>query len=224
MKIYIQLLIVLTILSCGGGDSSEENSNGAPEIVNLTYPTNNLLCITNNIKFEWTSAIDLEGDDVRYKIEISSDNEFTNIVKSGTFTQTEKTYELEQGKAYYWHIKSSDNHGNSNGFGATNNFYTENLASENHLPFMPELIAPAKNTFLSTNQTNLEWSCSDTDNDVLTYDVYFGTTQNPGKIASVNETTIEVTLNANKTYYWKIDAIDAHNSKTLGQIWSFKTE
>jgi len=225
MKKLLYLFITLSISSCGGGsDAVNETPNSPPEIPSLTSPTNNLLCISNTINFQWNASSDSDGDNITYAVEIATDNQFTTIVKSGTITQTNKTYELTKGIAYYWRIKAKDSKGNSSNFSPVWNFYTEGDAVENHLPFMPNQIAPQNNSSLNTATTNLEWSCSDTDNDVLTYDIYFGTTSTPTLIESkITTTTYTVNLDANTTYYWKINATDIHDGKTLGQTWSFKT-
>ncbi len=71
----------------------------------------------------------------------------------------------------------------------------------------------------------LSWSCIDPDNELLTYDVYFGTNTNPElKQSNIAATTFDPgSLNYNTTYYWKIVARDTHNNTTAGDIWSFKT-
>ncbi|WP_139956186.1 hypothetical protein [Flavicella sediminum] len=89
---------------------------------------------------------------------------------------------------------------------------------------MPELVAPLRGSLLTTNSTEIEWSCSDLDNDVLTYTVYLGTNESPEKVATVNSTSYTTNLLSKTNYYWRVDATDAHNNKTVGQIWSFQTE
>jgi uncharacterized protein (TIGR02145 family) len=80
----------------------------------------------------------------------------------------------------------------------------------------------------ATNQpinTTLSWSCTDPENDPLTYDVYFGTSNPPELIASgqtVNSYNT-TTLGYNTTYYWKIIATDDHNNSIEGPVLSFTT-
>ncbi len=225
MKNTLYLLVAFAISSCGGGgDTIEETSNSAPGVPNLSSPTNNQLCITNTLNFQWGTSNDPDGDNITYVVEIATDNQFSTIVKGGSITQTNKTFELTKGVAYYWRVKAKDTKGNESNYSSTWNFYTEGDAIENHLPFMPNLVAPLNYSSVNTTTTDLQWSCSDIDNDVLSYDIYFGTTTTPTLVQSAHDTTTyNVTLTGSTTYYWKIDAIDSHNNKTLGTVWSFET-
>jgi len=81
----------------------------------------------------------------------------------------------------------------------------------------------------STNQaieTTLQWSCSDPENDPLTYDIYFGIENNPDLLAAgQSETNYDLgTLLNNIQCYWKIVAHDDQGNSTEGPVWSFTTE
>ena len=53
-------------------------------------------------------------------------------------------------------------------------------------------------------------------------DVYSGTTSPPALIGSQAEASFTTgTLQADTTYYWQIDEIDADAKKYTGEIWSF---
>lgn len=71
----------------------------------------------------------------------------------------------------------------------------------------------------------ISWTGSDPDNDDLTYDVYFGTTNPPPKIVSNQSETSFAPENLVNltTYYWQIVAWDEHGESTTGPIWSFTT-
>lgn len=80
-------------------------------------------------------------------------------------------------------------------------------------------------------QTTLSWSCSDPDNDKLTFDVYFGTSpDNLEKIAEklqTNTYTITIPkyeiLSKGTKYYWKIVVSNGKNKPVSGDIWEFTT-
>jgi hypothetical protein len=225
MKNILYILSALFILSCGQDEPREIiETNTAPSIPSLLSPDNNLLCISSKLNFEWTSSTDDDGDAINYYYEVSTDNMFGNIAKSGTLKETIKNLQLEKETAYYWHVRAIDSKGNKSDFSETWNLYTENIPLENHLPFMPELIAPKMDITLNINTVTLEWDCSDIDNDDLIYNVYFGKSGTPELISShQSETFIEVNLDSNSDYHWKIEAIDIHNGKTIGQMWDFST-
>lgn len=73
--------------------------------------------------------------------------------------------------------------------------------------------------------TNLTWNCSDADEDILRYDVYFGTT-NPPPLVGTNLTNTSYepgTLLLETTYYWKIVARDIREATNESPIWNFTT-
>jgi len=78
-------------------------------------------------------------------------------------------------------------------------------------------------TGVNINPT-LSWTCSDPDNDALTYDVYFGTSSNPPlKASGITSTRYNPgTLSYSTTYYWKIIASDGQ-ATTSGPVWHFTT-
>jgi len=80
------------------------------------------------------------------------------------------------------------------------------------------VFAPFVNSSTVKNNT----LCDDT----ITYDVYFGTTSPPPKVASnQSETTYDPgTLEYNTTYYWQIIAWNEQGESAEGSIWSFTTE
>ncbi len=96
---------------------------------------------------------------------------------------------------------------------------------ENKAPVAPFNPSPADSAMDQPIDVYLSWSCSDPDNDPLTYDVYFGTMKDPPK---VGEDYSEMTFNPgelsqNQLYYWKIITKDSHDNSTTGPIWQFTT-
>jgi hypothetical protein len=72
---------------------------------------------------------------------------------------------------------------------------------------------------------DLSWSCSDPDNDNLTYDVYFGTISPPPLISN-NQTSTNYdpgVLNYTVQYYWQIVAWDPYGEFNTSPIWYFTT-
>ncbi|UMB61076.1 SusE domain-containing protein [Lutibacter sp. A80] len=231
MKKYLYTLVLTTLLwSCGGSGGSDspepEPENNAPNTPTLKYPTNNLLCIDNTIDFEWNAATDPDGDVVTYEIQIAKDNQFTQIVQTVTNTSTLRTISLDKGIAYYWRVSAKDSKNLSSDYSSVNSFYTEGEGVSNYLPFSPEIVSPTLNATVTETNATLEWNASDVDNDPLTFDVYFGTTETPTTIVSSNQTskTFNVDLSSSETYYWKVVVKDDKGGETIGQVWNFKTD
>jgi len=76
------------------------------------------------------------------------------------------------------------------------------------------------------SSNTISWDCRDPDNDILTFDIYFGTTENPGLIESDwKETSYLIdTLKTSNIYYWKIIANDPNGDKTSSPVWRFCTD
>ncbi|WP_139955875.1 glycoside hydrolase family 78 protein [Flavicella sediminum] len=224
MKHLLTVFIALFLCACGG-EGTEEIKNTAPTKPENLSPTNNLACLTSDLDFSWNKSIDDQGDALTYFVEIATDNQFAQVVSSEETNATEKSFNLEKGKVYYWRVAAKDARGMQSAYSDTWTFYTEGEAVENHLPFMTENISPVPNAKVTSNSISLEWSCVDLDTDALLFDVYFGDTETPSLVSSdVENTTYDVSVDAEKMYYWRVDAKDGSGSITQGQLWSFETE
>jgi len=98
--------------------------------------------------------------------------------------------------------------------------------STNKAPNAPSNPSPASNATNQYDSLTLSWSCTDPENDALTYDVYFGTANPPTTVVSQNQTAITLTrsgLSLNTTFYWKVLAKDNHSHSTSGAVWNFTT-
>jgi outer membrane protein assembly factor BamB len=94
-----------------------------------------------------------------------------------------------------------------------------------HPPSTPSIPIPENGATNISINTNLSWYCDDPDGDNITYDIYFGTLNNPIKVSS-NQTTRSFTpetMQYNTTYYWRIIAWDSQNISTYGSVWTFTT-
>jgi hypothetical protein len=97
--------------------------------------------------------------------------------------------------------------------------------STNQAPNHPSNPSPTDNATDVNTSTALSWTCTDPDQDPISYNVYFGASNNPSLVTS-NITSNTLTLNLlspNTTYYWKIVANDDHSNSTEGDIWKFTT-
>ena len=231
-KIITFVCLSLSLISCGGGGSDEpapapEPVNTAPSIPTLVSPTNSKLCVSNALVLEWNASTDAENNPIVYQIQIATDNLFTQIVRTNEGTTRTFSITLEKGKAYYWRVKATDSKNAASAYSTTFNFYTEGIAVINYLPFLPSLIQPEINATILGATASLKWFASDVDaSDVLTYDVFLGTT-NPPTIKVLDnkgESTFNATsLQATTIYYWRVVVKDNKGGETRGQVWNFKT-
>ncbi|WP_291286470.1 hypothetical protein [Flavobacterium sp.] len=228
MKKFISLTIIgLLFAACGSDDSGPtEPANEAPTVPALKLPVDNKLCVDNTVSFQWDLSTDSNQDAITYQIQVAKENTFAQIAKSSEVTTNTTSIALEKNTAYYWRVKATDSKGLASTYSATFKLYTSGDAVVNHLPFSPELIQPTINSVLNTTTAILKWNATDVDaTDVLTYDVYFGTTNPPtAKVAeNTSSTSFDVTLSTSKEYFWKVVVKDNKGGETIGQIWKFKT-
>ena len=96
----------------------------------------------------------------------------------------------------------------------------------NNPPNQPANPEPANGALSQAVNSTLSWSCSDPNGDPLTYDVYFGTANDPPLVSDSQSGTSynPGALNNNTTYYWKIVAKDNQGATTAGPVWNFSTE
>lgn len=230
MKQYIYSGIAsFLLLSCSGSDDATSNpaKNTAPTVPTLAMPTDNKLCIDNTVSLEWNASTDAENNPITYQLQIATDNQFTQIVKTSESAKPGQTATLSKGIAYYWRVKATDSNNASSNYSSTYSFYTEAVAVTNHLPFMPQLVLPELNATISGTTAALSWTASDVDtNDAHTYDVYLGTVNPPTTKVGNNITTTSLNTNSLQpatNYYWKVVVKDNKGGETIGQIWNFKT-
>jgi hypothetical protein len=97
----------------------------------------------------------------------------------------------------------------------------------NRPPNVPSSPNPANGATSVDVNKHLSWTGGDPDptHDTVTYDVYFGTTSTPPKVASNQSSTSynPGTLAFNTMYYWQIVAWDNHGATNAGPVWHFTT-
>jgi hypothetical protein len=227
LYLVILYFIAVSCSSSGGKDNiiTPIETNKPPTVPTLIYPTNNLLCINNTLDFQWNPSTDSNGDALTYKVEISKDNQFSNLEQVVTLSSTSHTFVLEKGFAYYWRVKAIDSKNLSSNFSDVFSLYTEGDGVSNYAPFLPALVSPLMNSVLQQNgaAVKLEWTASDIDNDVLTFDVYLDSKNPPTNIASENQinTYFNLTDYSSQKYYWKVIVKDNNGVQTVGQVWTF---
>jgi len=95
----------------------------------------------------------------------------------------------------------------------------------NNPPETPFYPTPADGSTFQSVETEIYWRCLDPDGDLLTYDVFFGTDENPPLINEKQADTLYLlgTLGGFTTYYWKVNAFDNSGDSAVGPVWNFTT-
>jgi hypothetical protein len=100
----------------------------------------------------------------------------------------------------------------------------------NYAPFPTELISPRSGANITPDVNNLvilNWKGSDVDGDLSRYEVYLDKTNATNLISTLdfeaNDTSLEVEVENNTTYYWKIIALDANGNQSNSGVYAFRT-
>jgi PKD repeat protein len=168
-----------------------------------------------------TSTTDPDGDNLSYRFDWG-DNTASNWFgpyQSGELIQT--SYIWETPGAYQVKVKARDIYGKQSN-------WSMSLSVEmmNKVPFQPTSPSPQNGSINIQTNPVLSWTGTDPDGDIMTYDVYFGTTNPPSKIV-YNQSGSSFNPGAlyyQTTYYWKIISWDTFRAHTTGPVWSFTTK
>jgi len=172
-------------------------------------------------EYEYTfNAIDPDDDDVKYYIDWDDDStEWTDFYDSGIDVKLNHTWN-EEGE-YIIKAKAKDVYDQESDVSE----FAVTIA-ENFPPYTPSNPTPANNSIDVDINADLYWDGGDPDpDDNVSYDVYFGTSSDPPKVASnISDTIYDPgTMDYQIKYYWKIIAWDDHGASASGPIWCFTT-
>ncbi|MFO7881342.1 MAG: hypothetical protein R6U52_02240 [Kosmotogaceae bacterium] len=162
-------------------------------------------------------ASDPDGDPLTYSLESGV----------GTITDAIYTYSTDIDASGTYDVTIEANDGRE---GTAEDTFTITVKNVNEAPNEPHSPIPTNEATNVSVNLELEWECSDPDDDDLTYDIYFAPHDSPPKIAedydekSFNYSNYYEELDNEKMYYWKIVARDENGAETEGPLWLFTTE
>jgi parallel beta-helix repeat protein len=198
-----------------------KKTNQPPNIPSNPNPANDATNIDPNTDLSWTAGYP-DGDTVTYDVYFGISTNPSKISSN----QTAATYNpgtMNFETTYYWRIISWGEH-DAKTTGPLWSFTTQE--EQNNPPNIPSNPNPANQATNVDLDAILSWTGGDPDGNTVTYDVYFGTSNNPPKVTTnQSQTTYNPgTMTQNTTYHWKIKAWDEHEATTTGPTWTFTTK
>lgn len=203
-----------------------------PGVATLLSPANDETCLDgtslndtqSNVSFSWSTATDA----VSYEVVVT--NLLTQSSQTFTAVSNQTTLALTKAEPYSWRVRSIGEEGSTPSESEQWKFYLAGDAVVNYAPFPSELISPrsgANSTPNINNLITLSWNASDVDGDLAQFKVYLDQTDATTRIETIDyqaqETSLDVEVENNATYYWKIIAIDANGNQSNSGVYSFRT-
>jgi len=228
MKKISLVFALLLVFNCGKDSDDGPTTPPAPSAVSLTFPDNNQECNQgvevnvnqSTVTFTWVASANTDSYDVVLK----------NLDMGTTTTHNSSTNQLaitiNKATPYSWSVISKSVASTETAQSDTWKFYNAGDPVTSHVPFPADLVGPNMGSnFTGITSQTLTWQGSDIDNDIVSYDVYFGTVTPPtnlqGNIATL---TMDVTVSGGNTYYWRIVTIDSAGNTSQSEIFEFKVD
>ena len=235
-RIVLNILLLAALTACGGGGDEPGGNNSqpdpdpipAPAAATLVFPDNNSECnegeILNDtqsqVLFQWNNSQNTDSYEVNLR-DLSNNNTSRTVSNTNSVSIT-----LKRGNPYEWFVVSRANGTNETANSATWRFYNVGPGITNYAPFPAVAIAPPRGASINSSGTvSLEWEGNDIDNDIVEYEVYFGT--DPAAetlLETLSETTLEtnVTTGQGTVYYWRILSRDGAGNTSNSEIFEFR--
>ena len=139
---------------------------------------------------------------------------------------------IDKGATYSWFVITTYNTTDENGQAITAQevsntfyFYSVGEAQVSYAPYPAQLISPADtSTLADKSKVQLIWNGSHPEGTISSYEVYFGTAFDPAFLESTTSQNIEVTIEANTTYFWKIVTKDTNGNTSVSPTYGFVSE
>jgi hypothetical protein len=226
-KYFTGFILVLLLVHCQKTELPAD-----PEVANLISPVDKETCLDgvsindtqSNVNFVWGTATGA----LSYELEIA--NLLTQSTQLYSSDTNELSIALSKAEPYSWSVRSIGETGTTPSMSDPWKFYLAGDAVVNYAPFPAELITPrsgANTTPDINNLVILRWTADDVDDDLNRFEVYLdaidGTTLNQEIAYQAQETQLEVEVENNTVYYWKIVAIDLNGNQSSSGVYTFRT-
>lgn len=217
-------------------NGQDPNSFDGPTAPVLVFPGQDGLETTQFFPtFVWENSSDPQGESLVYQIEVYADVSLTTLVASGEvpentsgLTGWESTVSLSDNTGYFLRVSASDGHVWGD-WSVVNEIFVN---SANDGPPVASLVYPVGGEIASSLMTTLEWvNQADIDRDQVFYDVEIVLFGSPTLVYSIDgfemgqpseinaRLTIDVSLEEDLWYQWRVRAIDEHGLEADWSDW-----
>jgi len=221
----IWLSILVLLVSCGGDDGPPP----APEGAALVFPEENSECTTGTdinqtstqVTFRWMASNNTEN----YTLSVTNLN--TNVPQNISTASTSASLTITKGTPYAWSVTSRNSNSDQVASSPTWLFY--NAGSQTtYAPFPAQLVNPLSGATVQmdiANEVLLEWSGTDVDNDIESFEVFFSETNPPTTsvgITNASAMEIPVGVESGNVYYWRVVTTDLEGNTSISGVFDFR--
>ncbi len=229
---FLTIALGLLIAGCSGSKKSDNISPPppGPKAVTLIFPAQNAVCVSgevisasqSTIQFQWNNGVNADSYVLVTKNLLTGDT----LATSAGSNSADVT--VSQNTPYSWYIVSKSNQSSSTVKSDTWKFYNSGAGITTYAPFPADNLSPATGntvTVPSSGKISLSWQGSSVDNDIVDYDIYFGTATSPPLYKSHNtsQSISNIAANSKTTFYWKIVTRDSNNNTSTSDVAEFTT-
>jgi hypothetical protein len=229
------LSIIALGLLMAGCSGSKKSGNitplpPGPKAATLIFPAENAVCVSgavisaaqSTIQFQWNNGANADSYILVTKNLLTGDT----LATSAGSNSADVT--VGRNTPYSWYIVSKSNQSSSTVKSDTWRFYNSGAGITTYAPFPADNLTPATGhavTVPASGKISLSWHGSSVDNDIVDYDIYFGTAPSPPLYQSHNtsQNISNVTTSSKTTFYWKIVTRDSNNNTSTSDVAEFTT-
>jgi hypothetical protein len=213
MRLCIYFLSLILIWSCGSEPIPE------PQATVLIAPADLNECTTalvlseteRQVKFQWTLALNTDS----YELVVV--NTLTNARYEKTSSLLTESIVLTSGASYRWYVNSKSLLSSAVGKSSVRQFYLEGSQDESYLPFPAVLLRPENQSIVDLESSGdflFDWEGYDLDEDIVSYAVYLGKTEDNLDLVQEGLTVsqLSLSLDTGERYFWQIITLDSEGN------------
>ena len=219
------------IIMCTAMASCTRHNEAKPVLIpakaSLTFPLKDAACTqgtvlsstTSSVTFTWNNAANANS----YELHLF--NLLTSDSTEQTTSKTQLPVTLNINTPYSWYVVSRSSQSTSTAKSDIWKFYMSGPGVTSYAPFPADIISPIQGQDITAANGTimLSWQGSDLDNDIISYNVYFGSTSTPPIYKnSTTASSVNVTVLTGNTYFWKVTTTDSKGNTSDSGTYQFK--
>ncbi|MES2808614.1 MAG: hypothetical protein V4619_08325 [Bacteroidota bacterium] len=227
-KCLVLILIVLAVAGCKKKKKAATSTiPGKPE---LTTPAQNSICISgtvvsateSQVLFTWKATENTNSYDLVLKNLLT----YTSTTLNTTDTKINAT--LLRNTPYEWYVSAKQSTSTTTTQSDSWKFYNSGPGVVSYPPFPADITFPTFGQIIGATNGKIElyWTGNSVGNNIASYTVCLGTTNNPPAIKNgLTESFLkDVAVNANTIYYWRVITFDTDGNYTDSGLFQFKVQ